>query len=373
MNTYTGKVFDPLAIKVSDVDIRDIAHALSMMCRGGGQIAYFYSVGQHCLNCSYEAEARGYSRRLQLACLLHDASEAYIADIIRPVKRGLSNYLEIESMIMNTIWEAFHLEDLTEDEHQLWKEIDNHMLWYEFNYMMPHIKKEQVEIYSKPDVEERTHLDIEEKYLQRFEELLDGFYITEITDEIFARIKGKSFKEDCTLSREDLRYLHLLHKTLDGQIREGEMIVNYHIAQDVLNIFQKLYENDYPIEKIRLVDEYDAIDEPSMADNNSSAFNFRYISYTTTVSKHGLGLAIDINPRYNPYTKMIDGKRSVEPANGVEYLDRSKDFDYKIDENDLVYQLFTAHGFEWGGSWKHAKDYQHFEIRDSKIKEWYLR
>lgn len=199
----------------------------------------------------------------------------------------------------------------------------------------------------------------------------DPFYITEITDEIFDRIYGKSFKEDCTLPREDLRYLHVLHKDAQGNEHEGEMIVNKHIAEDVLEILKELYEADYPIEKIRLVDEYDADDEASMEDNNSSAFNFRFISHTTKVSKHGLGLAVDINTLYNPYTKTVNGERIVEPVTGEPYLDRDADFPYKIDENDLCYKLFTEHGFEWGGAWKNLKDYQHFEIPDEKIAEWY--
>ena len=192
-----------------------------------------------------------------------------------------------------------------------------------------------------------------------------GFMISEITDEVFARIYGKSFKEDCTLPREDLRYLRVLHAGLDGETHEGEMIVNYHIAQDVLDIFRQLYEAKYPIEKIRLVDEYGADDELSMEDNNSSAFNFRFISHTTRVSKHGLGLAVDINTLYNPYTKVVDGVRIVEPVTGEPYLDREADFPCKIDHDDLCYRLFTEHGFEWGGDWEDRKDYQHFELPTS--------
>jgi len=199
----------------------------------------------------------------------------------------------------------------------------------------------------------------------------EAFYISEITDDIFARIKGKSFKDNCTLPREDLRYLHVLHKDKDGVTHEGEMIVNYHIAEDVLDILKQLYENDYPIEKIRLVDEYGADDETSMEDNNSSSFNFRFISHTTKVSKHGLGLAVDINTLYNPYTKVVDGKRIIEPITGEPYLDRDADFDYKIEKGDLCYDLFISHGFEWGGSWSDRKDYQHFEIPTSKVNQWY--
>ena len=197
------------------------------------------------------------------------------------------------------------------------------------------------------------------------------FYITEITDDIFARIKGKSFKDDCTLPREDLRYLHVLHKDKDGTVHEGEMIVNKHIAEDVLDILRQLYENDYPIEKIRLVDEYDADDQKSMEDNNSSSFNFRLISHTNRISNHGLGLAVDINTLYNPYTKVVNGERIIEPVTGEPYLDRDASFDYKIEKGDLCYRLFTEHGFEWGGDWTDRKDYQHFAIPDAKIAEWY--
>ena len=202
-------------------------------------------------------------------------------------------------------------------------------------------------------------------------QMQEAFYIAPISDELFARIYGKSFKEDCTLPREDLRYLHVLHVDLNGATREGEMIVNYHIAEDVLEILRQLYEAEYPIEKIRLVDEYDADDELSMEDNNSSSFNFRFISHTTRVSKHGLGLAVDINTLYNPYTKIVDGVRIVEPVTGEPYLDREADFPCKIDHEDLCYRLFTEHGFEWGGDWEDRKDYQHFEIPTDMIAVWY--
>ncbi|SFR72802.1 D-alanyl-D-alanine carboxypeptidase [Pseudobutyrivibrio sp. NOR37] len=200
-----------------------------------------------------------------------------------------------------------------------------------------------------------------------------NFYAVEFTEEseIFTRIKGKSYKDNCTVPLSDLRYLHVLHVGFDGKSHDGEIICNKYIADDLLEIFEELYEAKYPIEKIKLVDEYDADDEASMADNNSSSFNFRYISYTTKISKHGYGLAMDINTLYNPYVKTVNGKLSIEPANAADYVDRSKDFDYKIDEDDLAYKLFIAHGFEWGGSWKSSKDYQHFEVPDSVVKTLY--
>ena len=88
-------------------------------------------------------------------------------------------------------------------------------------------------------------------------------------------------------------------------------------------------------------------------------------------SKHGLGFAVDINTLYNPYTKEVNGKRILEPATAGEYVDRNKDFPYKIDHSDLCYKLFTEHGFEWGGDWKSAKDYQHFEVPDDIASKLY--
>ncbi|MBQ9205732.1 MAG: M15 family metallopeptidase [Treponema sp.] len=205
-------------------------------------------------------------------------------------------------------------------------------------------------------------VDMAEKIVSDSElELDSSFYVTEISDSLFEKMQGKSFKADCTIPRENLRHLHLIHKNREGKTVQGELVCNEKIADILVQIFKELYVAGYPIEKIRLVDEYDADDERSMSDNNSSCFNFRFISHTTTVSMHGQGLAVDINPLYNPYYKRVKGKPNVEPANGEPYLDRSKKFPYKIDHNDLAYKLFTNAGFEWGGDWKNVKDYQHFE------------
>lgn len=187
------------------------------------------------------------------------------------------------------------------------------------------------------------------------------FYQEEISDIVFERIYGKSLKEDCTVPKEELRYVRVLHMGFDGETHIGELIVNQAIADDVTAIFRELYQSAYPIEKLRLIDDYDADDEQSMADNNSSAFNFRLISHSTTLSNHAKGMAVDINPKYNPYVKTVDGEELCEPANAWEYTDRTEDFAYKIDTEDLCYQIFTKYGFSWGGSWTGTKDYQHFE------------
>ncbi len=196
----------------------------------------------------------------------------------------------------------------------------------------------------------------------------EGFMIQEISDDLFARMKaGNTYKENCVVPREDLRYILVLHKDKEGNIHQGEMVVHKRIAEDVLDIFEKLYDANYPIERMVLPDNYRADDEIMMRDNNSSCFNFRFISHTNKVSKHGLGMAVDINTLYNPYHKLVtqeDGsiKEVLEPATAGPYLDRSLDFDYKITQNDLCYKLFIEKGFEWGGEWSDRKDYQHFEL-----------
>ena len=164
----------------------------------------------------------------------------------------------------------------------------------------------------------------------------DGFSVTTIDDTSFARMKGKTYKDNCTVPLSELRHVKVLYKNKEQQTLKGEIVCNKHIADDVAEIFYELYKANYPIEKIRLMDDYNADDETAMRDNNTSSFNFRFISHSTKVSKHGLGLAVDLNTLYNPFVLTVDGKLHVEPATALKYVDRSKNFDYKIDENDLA-------------------------------------
>lgn len=187
------------------------------------------------------------------------------------------------------------------------------------------------------------------------------FYREELTDEVFARMDGVSYPKNAQIGREELSYLRVLHTGFDEKTYVGELVVNQKIADDVLDIMKELYEKRYPIEKMLLIDEYGADDETSMSDNNTSAFNYRTIAGTNRLSKHGQGLAVDINPRYNPCVRTKNGITTVEPQNGSTYVDRNADFSYKITEGDLCLQLFSEHGFTWGGSWNSVKDYQHFE------------
>lgn len=190
------------------------------------------------------------------------------------------------------------------------------------------------------------------------------FQILPISDAVFVRMRGKSYKKDCQIPLSDLRYLKLLHRNANGEPQLGEMVCNKRIASILVKIFRELYEAGYKIERMVLVDDYDAVDEKTMEANNTSAFNYRNVAGAKKLSKHSLGLAVDINPLYNPCYRLSSGK--VEPISGKKYVynrGKRKDIPYKIDHNDLCYKLFRSNGFVWGGDWRSVKDYQHFEYK----------
>ena len=183
-----------------------------------------------------------------------------------------------------------------------------------------------------------------------------------IDNALFKRIYGKSYKHNCSIKRDELRYLHLLHYTIDGSIKLGEMICHKDVAKDLINIFRQLYEAKYPIERMQLIDDYNADDITSMNHNNTTCFNYRAVAGSKKLSNHSMGKAVDINPLYNPYVKRrSDGSYKISPETGRKYADRSRNFKYKIDKDDLAYRLFTKYGFRWGGNYRSLKDYQHFE------------
>lgn len=130
--TFTGKMFDPIQPDPALLDIRDIAHSLSMLCRANGHFPSFHSVAQHSLECYREAKERGWSKKLQLACLLHDGSEAYMSDVTRPVKAVMPVYLEYEAPLQNAIWNKWLPEALTEEEYRQVFVIDDALLYHEF-------------------------------------------------------------------------------------------------------------------------------------------------------------------------------------------------------------------------------------------------
>ena len=196
------------------------------------------------------------------------------------------------------------------------------------------------------------------------------FFAHEIAvgDPIYQRIYGRSYQENAYISISDLRYLHVVHYNFDGRIQVGEMIVNAQIADDVLFIFRELFTRGYQIRKMHLIDDYwtgDGVssDAASVTDDNTSCFCFRRATNTDTLSRHALGLAIDLNPLENPFLTFDgDGTVHVLPEEGTYYAyNRSPNIPHVITESDDAYILFSQRGFDWGGHWASPIDYQHFE------------
>lgn len=188
------------------------------------------------------------------------------------------------------------------------------------------------------------------------------FYYHGITSQLKKRMMGKSYQENSDITLKQLSYVHVKHYDMKGKVRSGELVVNKAIAQDVVEIFYELYQNQYPIEKMTLIDDYDGDDETSMRANNTSCFNYR-VTKRGTLSNHALGRAIDLNPKINPDVY----PNETLPANATAYRDRDEKTckgeyaNFMIDKHDLAYKVFTKHGFFWGGNWHTHQDYQHFE------------
>jgi hypothetical protein len=135
IKTFTGKRFDYLNISVDNIDIIDIAHGLSHLCRFAGHVKEFYSVAQHSVLCAKVAKDIYNDPILAMYALMHDASEAYCIDVPRPLKKMLSNYEDIESRVQEGVLEKFSLNDYSMYKPMV-KEIDNRMLITEANLLL---------------------------------------------------------------------------------------------------------------------------------------------------------------------------------------------------------------------------------------------
>ena len=172
ITTFTGKQFDPVHPDRKLFDVRDIAHALSLTCRGNGHVKVFFSVGQHCVNCAKEAAARGYSRRVILGCLLHDASEAYMSDVPRPFKQALPEYVAAEERLLDMIYEKFLGSTLSDEECRKIRSIDDDMLYFDLRDLLNlPVESPEPDVHIKPkygfvpfEQVEREYLELYEKY-----------------------------------------------------------------------------------------------------------------------------------------------------------------------------------------------------------------
>ena len=186
-------------------------------------------------------------------------------------------------------------------------------------------------------------------------------------DAVFNRINGKSYRDNNDIALEDLRYLTIPYYNFEQQVMLGEMIVNVDIQEDVLNIFKELFNNKYEINSMKLIDDYwilgtdgNKADNNSIEENNTSCFCYRQVTGGESISNHGYGRAIDINPQQNPYVE--NGKNSHRNAD--EYVNNRYVGEPHVivaSDEDICYSIFTKYGFTWGGNWTNPIDYQHFE------------
>lgn len=185
------------------------------------------------------------------------------------------------------------------------------------------------------------------------------FKIETIEETTLNRMHGNSYPDSgCEIAVSDLRYLIIPHYDGKGSIRIGELVCHQDVAEEFLYLFKELFKIKFPIERMELVDNFSGDDTNSMEANNTSAFNYRTVAGSDKLSRHALGMAIDINPLYNPCVR----DESISPESGKYYADRSRWYKYTLLKGDLVYKiLHDKFGFSWGGDWENCKDYQHYE------------
>lgn len=169
--TASKKKFYPLSPGPEDIDIADIAHALSMLARANGHFPSFHSVAQHCIECATEAMERGYSPRVCLGCLLHDGSEAYMSDVTTPVKNHLENYRSYEENLSDMIYNKY-IGKLTDEEKQLIYKVDKDLLYYEFLHYMGIELSDRPSLLSKPVFEFVPFENVKKAYIALFEKLV---------------------------------------------------------------------------------------------------------------------------------------------------------------------------------------------------------
>jgi hypothetical protein len=170
------------------------------------------------------------------------------------------------------------------------------------------------------------------------------------------RMTGRSWRRGCPVGLHSLRLLRLSYWGFDHAGHRGELVVNESAAAALTRAFRLLFAARYPIRQMRVVDDFGGADERSMLADNTSAFNCRLVSGTTSWSQHAYGLAVDINPVENPE---INGG-VVDPPAGAAWADRTRSSPAVIRHGDAAWNAFRAVGWGWGGDWSSLKDYQHF-------------
>ncbi len=175
----------------------------------------------------------------------------------------------------------------------------------------------------------------------------------EITpDNILKRMVYTWNEELAPIAFKDLRYLTISHYDFEENVQEGELVVHKEAAQDLLEIFEKLFRAKFPIKSMKLIDDFEGSDDASMEANNTSALYVRLVANSNRLSNHSWGMSIDINPFLNPFIR----EKFFCPKKAIRYLDRTLNEPGMITPESYIYQLFKEKGWQWGGECFYERD-----------------
>jgi peptidoglycan LD-endopeptidase CwlK len=163
-------------------------------------------------------------------------------------------------------------------------------------------------------------------------------------------LKGISIPSDI---RQNLAIVVVQYFSFDKKLHRGQIVINKILVKDIVEVFRKIKAKEFPVAKVIPIVKYNWNDEASMEDNNTSAFNYRFIAGTKKLSNHSFGTAIDINPLLNPYIR-----KDLHQPEGSVYNPIVKG---TITGKSFLVKEFKKLGWDWGGNWSDRKDYQHFE------------
>jgi hypothetical protein len=162
-----------------------------------------------------------------------------------------------------------------------------------------------------------------------------------------------SYRAGCPVGPSQLRTVAVSHWGFDGKPHVGRIVVAKRVAPGLVSVFRTLWQAEFPIRRLQPVSAFRGGDDASMAADNTSGFNCRFVGGTTRWSLHAYGEAIDVNPVENPY---VQGS-TVSPPAGRAYLDRSRLRPGMAVRGGVLVRAFAAAGWKWGASFG---DYQHF-------------
>jgi hypothetical protein len=169
-------------------------------------------------------------------------------------------------------------------------------------------------------------------------------------------LERSTWTEECPVTVDDLVYITVSHHGFDRGLHTGEMIVNAAFAEDVVDVFHRLFDAGFPLEQVRVIDAWEVDAHPTGDWNDTTSFVCRPAVGSGSWSQHAFGLAIDVNPFHNPYVK----GDLVLPELASAYADRTRDLPGMIVPGDPVVSAFAELGWGWGGEWNSLKDYMHF-------------